>query len=113
MCGQASERAPMSIKTYLDNRYHRKLFKKHHVQYETLPAISGRLLIYDSAHGNFTISFGRDIRMNSGFLENPVAGPGQCVFWMIGENPSPKLVIKDRAGISNAVIAVRTSVEIG
>jgi len=103
----------MFLKKYFDDRYHRRLFERQRVQYETFPRIDGRLLIRDSARGNFTISFSREVRLNSGFQENPVGGPGQCVFWMIGENPSPRLTIKDHAGLSNTIIAVRTSVEIG
>lgn len=85
----------------------RLAFLRYKPVYAEYPAIHGKLMLY--AGKGAKISFGRNVRINSGLRFNPIGGDGTAIIYA---TDGASISIGDNCGISNAAIVARTSVVI-
>jgi acetyltransferase-like isoleucine patch superfamily enzyme len=93
----------------LYRKHNENEFKKVTFICDEFPTIFGEILVAKFADGG-TVKIGKNVDINSAFWANPVGGTQTC--FLIKGNDAV-IEIGDNVGMSNVVLAARTSITIG
>ncbi len=93
---------------WLEKLHNWKMLRQPGVEFQEIPKIAGRIFIRLNGEKS-RIRFGKKIRCNSGFHENPVGGERTFLYAFNGG----EIIFGDNTGFSNITIVACTRISIG